>query len=192
MKKLLFIIFAIPLFTFAQNDSIKNVDKIKVVDSVEPFLPEKQNYQGIHCASSIRNVGEPAFIVDGKYINAEQAKQIDPNNIKSIRIEKTGKYGTIVIETKEGLTEYDLAVSDLGYESFLAMQPSVNSFSLSYLQNRNRNYVSVWNGRVLSGNPEIYEMPIDYDSQTYYGLDFEYKLYMFFKFMENKYQISMM
>ena len=134
----------------------------------------------------------PIIVVDGKIISSEQASKIDPNNIESIRVEKTGKYGTIVVETKEGLIDYDLAVLDLGYESFLSMQPSASSYTLNYLENKNKHYVSVWNSRVISGNPDIYEMQIDYDSRTYYGLEFEYKLFMFFKFMEDKHQISMM
>lgn len=109
-----------------------------------------------------------------------------------------GKNGVIVIKTKKyqelldsKKDEYDLEVLDLGYETYLAMQPSSGTYSLQYLQSRNQNYVSVWNQRVINGNPEIYEMPIDYNSQTFYGLDFEYKLYMFFKFMEDKYSIRL-
>lgn len=160
------------------------------IDSLQ-ILP-KNKFPGTVCQGSIRNNSMPIIVVDGKIISSEQASKIDPNNIESIRVEKTGKYGTIVVETKEGLIDYDLAVLDLGYESFLAMQPSASSYSLNYLTNKNSHYVSVWNSRVINGNPDIYEMQIDYDSRTYYGLEFEYKLFMFFKFMEDKHQISMM
>lgn len=160
------------------------------IDSLQ-ILP-KNKFPGTVCQGSIRNNSMPIIVVDGKIISSEQASKIDPNNIESIRVEKTGKYGTIVVETKEGLIDYDLAVLDLGYESFLAMQPSASSYSLNYLTNKNSHYVSVWNSRVINGNPDIYDMPIDYDSRTYYGLEFEYKLFMFFKFMEDKHQISMM
>lgn len=155
----------------------------------------------------LRN-GKPLYVVDGvpQKINYSQ-DEISTNEIANIIVLKNaeatalygnnGRNGVIIVTTKKYLDEleakkieYDLAVSDLGYESFLSMQPSARSYSLNYLQNKNRHYVSVWNQRVTSGNPEIYEMPIDYDSKTYYGLDFEYKLFVFFKFMEDKHKIS--
>ncbi|MBA5629693.1 DUF6146 family protein [Moheibacter lacus] len=151
--------------------------------------------------------GEPLYVVDGvsKKINYS-LDEISANEIANIIVLKdseataiygsNGRNGVIIIQTNKYLEEleikknpYDLEVLDLGYESFLAMQPSAKTYSLSYLQNKNQRYVSVWNQRVISGNPEIYELPIDYDSQTYYGLDFEYKLYQFFKFMEEKHSI---
>lgn len=95
------------------------------------------------------------------------------------------------INQESSKTNYDLAVLDIGYDNFLKMQPPARTFTLNYLQNRNQRYVSVWNQRTLT-NPEIYEMAIDYDSQTFYGLEFEHKLYMFFKFMEKKHSISML
>ena len=158
------------------------------IDSLQ--ISPKKKFPGTACQASVRNIPNPDIVVDGKIISSEQASKIDPNNIESIHFEKTGKYGTIVVATKEGLIAYDLAVLDLGYESFIAMQPAATTYSLNYLENKNRQYVSVWNQRVLSGNPAIYEMPIDYEDQTYYGLDFEYKLFMFFKFMEDKHKIS--
>ena len=243
MKKLLFLLFIIPLFSLAQNDSVELKNKsigeilnnkipnpaidygfrseIIKIDSV--IISEKQKFPGIVCAPSLRHYKEPLYVIDGKIVDNTMAEELNLVEIASVTILKDasataiygnrGRNGVVIINTKqyleeleaenefhsdsfidyaEGITipEYDLAVSDLGYEIFLSMQPSARSYSLNYLQNKNRHYVSVWNQRVISGNPEIYEMPIDYDSQTYYGLDFEYKLFMFFKFMESKYSIS--
>ncbi len=150
----------------------------------------------------------PLYIIDGipsyKILSMDE---IDSNEISSVTVLKDasatalygsrGRNGVIIIKTKKYQEEldakettYDLAVLDLGYESFLKTQPSAETYSLNYLQNKNQRYVSIWNQKVLTGNPEIYEMQIDYDSKTYYGLDFEYKLYMFFKFIEHKHKIS--
>lgn len=153
--------------------------------------------------------GKPLYVVDAvpQEINYSLENEINPDEIGDIIVLKDvsatalygsrGRNGVIVIRTKKYLEEleikknpYDLAVLDLGYESFLAMQPSAETYSLSYLQSKNKQYVSVWNSRVSTGNPEIYEMPIDYDPQNFYGLEFEYKLFQFFKFMESKYKIS--
>ena len=170
------------------------------VDSIQ--ITSKQNFPGTVCQGSIRNNSMPNFVVDGELVSEDFLRSLDPNTIESINVLKSsstvnlckrGYDDTILITTKGSnylKDDYDLAVLDLGYESFMAMQPSASSYSLNYLENKNNHYVSVWNSRVISGNKDIYEMPIDYDSRTYYGLDFEYKLFMFFKFMEDKHKIS--
>lgn len=174
------------------------IPEIIPIDSIH--IPAKQNFPGTVCQGSIRNNSKPNIVVDGELVSEEFLRSLDPNTIESVQVIKNADEvfshqnlnGTIVIKTKSSYeyTEYDLAVLDLGYESFLAMQPAAATYSLDYLENKNRQYVSVWNQRVLSGNPDIYEMPIDYEDKTYYGLDFEYKLFMFFKFMEDKHKIS--
>ena len=176
------------------------VQGVEINNNDSDFISDKQ-FPGTVCQASVRNYPKPNFVVNGELVSEDFVRNLNPNEIESIEIIKNADSiysqhnlnGTIVITTKDSnyeLPEYGLAVLDLGYESFLAMQPVAGTYSLNYLQNKNQRYVSVWNQRVISGNPEIYEMSIDYDSQTYYGLEFEYKLYVFFKFMEDKYQIS--
>lgn len=173
------------------------------------YTPQKVNVRICPPSLDARN-GNPLYVIDGIPKNEFYSmEKLNPNEIASITVLKdatatalygvNGRNGVIIIKTKkyqEELehkeTEYDLSVLDVGYESFLSMQPSSGTYSLNYLQNRNQRYVSIWNQRVLTGNPEIYEMAIDYDSQTFYGLEFEHKLYMFFKFMEKKHSISML
>lgn len=176
-----------------------SIREIIPIDSLH--IPAKQKFPGTVCQGSIKNTTKPNIVVDGELVSEEFIRNLDPNSIESVQVIKNadGVYsqnnlnGTIVIQTKSSYeyAEYDLAVLDLGYESFLAMQPSAGTYSLNYLKNKNQRYVTIWNSRVISENPEIYEMPIDYDNRIYYGLDFEYKLFMFFKFMEEKHQISM-
>lgn len=54
--------------------------------------------------------------------------------------------------------------------------------------------VTEWNYRHSNPgryNPHIYEAAIDYDSKTDYGIDVEYTLYMFFRFMEKENNMSL-
>ena len=191
MRKIILLILILPFVGWAQNDSLK-------LEKKKPIILKSISSNGLP---------NPLMVVDGTVVDYDKTmNEINPEEIGDIIVLKdvsaTTLYGrrrngVIIIRTKKYLEEleiqknpYDHAVLDLGYESFLAMQPSAETYSLSYLQNKNKQYVSVWNSRVTTGNPEIYEMPIDYNSQTFYGLDFEYKLFQFFKFMEDKYKIS--
>lgn len=209
MKKFLALLFLLPIIGWSQVDSLKTNQSVddalnnrigghfnfnsKNNDTIKTDSTyNSSSFNGTVPSYTYRRTKniDPQYIIDGKYVKKEQAKLLDPNNIESIKIEKSGKYGTIIIQTKEGFTEYDLKILDLGYESFLATQPSAETFSINFLKNKNQRYVSTWNQRFLTNNSNIYETSIDYDSQIYYGLDFEYKLYMFFKFIEHKHRIS--
>ena len=37
-----------------------------------------------------------------------------------------------------------------------------------------------------------HEVKVDYEANRYYGLEFEYRLYMFFKFMEKEHRIAIL
>ena len=89
--------------------------------------------------------------------------------------------------------EYDIIVFDPQYDIFLNTIAQPKSFySESYYKSKNRIYTSIWNQRYnnpLKNNPSIYEVGIELDPTIDYGLNFEYKLYNFFKFMEWKNKI---
>ncbi len=82
-------------------------------------------------------------------------------------------------------TEYGLVVFDQGFETWLLMQPA-HEYSLEYYKSKNRLYVSEWNYRHM--NPGrykgLYGSYIDYDPFTDYGLEFERRLYYYFKYFE--------
>lgn len=181
-----------------------SISKISEIDSTANYLNGQMidNQSDMPIVRGVIKLNEPIYVLNGVIISSEESQKLDIQNIESVQILKTTTSSVpycrnlnpvIIIKTKDTshLEEYDLSVLDVGYESFLKMHPSAGTFSLSYLQNRNQRYVSLWNQRTLT-HPDIYEMPIDYDSQTFYGLEFEHKLYMFFKFMEKKHSISMM
>lgn len=85
--------------------------------------------------------------------------------------------------------QYDITIIDSGFNYYLNTMAKPKSFyTESYLENQNRRYVLEWNDRARSGyKPLIYENIIDYDNNIHYGLDVNYKLYNYFKFVENKY-----
>lgn len=90
--------------------------------------------------------------------------------------------------------EYEITVLDPEYDIFLSTQPAKEYYSMSYLKIKNAAMVSEWNMRhnsPLRYKSDIYASYIDYDPRTDYGLEFEYRLYMFFKYMEQSAHISL-
>jgi len=94
-------------------------------------------------------------------------------------------------ETSEDSTEYELIIMDSRFQSWLATQPSANFYSQPYYENWNHRYVTEWNHR--HSNPiqygDFYQTRIDYDQNTDYGLELNYKLYYYFRFIEKEYGI---
>lgn len=88
--------------------------------------------------------------------------------------------------------EYEIIIFDIGYETYLkSIAKPEWYYSQQYLENKNQFYVTEWNIRVnnpFKFNPDIYENRIDYDFNTNYGLEVNYKLYNYFKFVEYKYK----
>lgn len=91
----------------------------------------------------------------------------------------------VFIQTAEDSIEYELLVFDLGYETFLLTQPSMEFYSESYYKSWNEKYVIEWNYRHNSqASTGLYESYIDYDPNTEYGIELEYRLYYYFLYFE--------
>jgi Family of unknown function (DUF6146) len=89
--------------------------------------------------------------------------------------------------------EYELIVLDPGFEAWLATKPSKEFYSKEYYEQKNHLYVTEWNNRYLSSqNNGLYETYIDYNYNTDYGLDINYKLYYYFKFFEETNHIKLL
>lgn len=140
-------------------------------------------------------------MLDREIIPQDSAININPSDIESINILKdlqyTGVYGnakdTIVITSRKK-TEYETIVIAPGYENFLTTQKSKEFYSETYLKTKNIQMVSEWNYRYRSPSlydSKIYEAAIDYNASTEYGIDVEYELYMFFRFMEKENGMSL-
>ncbi|WP_111706380.1 DUF6146 family protein [Lutibacter citreus] len=88
--------------------------------------------------------------------------------------------------------EYEIIIIDPGFQTYLiSIAKPKNFYSQNYYEIRNNFYVTEWNIRhknPLKFNSNIYENEINYDVHTDYGLEVNYKLYNYFKFVEYKYK----
>lgn len=102
---------------------------------------------------------------------------------------------TYNIDFKQIEEEYDLIISDPDYEIYLkTIAAPINYHSGNFYKSKNRFYVIEWNLRhnsPLRFDSNIYSSYINYDYTINYKIEFEYKLYNFFKFIEWKYKISL-
>ena len=91
--------------------------------------------------------------------------------------------------------EYELVVFDSRFESFLASQPYQKEFySNEYYRDWNIRYCIEWN--IRHKDPfrygTFYETEIPYNASVNYGLDFNYRLYQYFQFIEKEYGIILL
>lgn len=87
--------------------------------------------------------------------------------------------------------EYELTIIDPGFDSWFATSSKpAGYYSLAHYENRNQRYVQAWNEKVTQ---QIYyrtpnypfENKIDYDYTVDYGLELNYKLYYYFRYIES-------
>ena len=115
---------------------------------------------------------------------------------KTKKQDNTAKYSTLELdEISSDSTEYDIIISDIGYESFLVTQKPMEFYSQRYYENWNRYYVVDWNNKVRNSiyhsakYQNVFEMFIDYNPSTNYGMEVNYKLYYYFMFVERRYGV---
>lgn len=88
---------------------------------------------------------------------------------------------------------YEIIIMDQGFSRFLMSVAKPKwYYSPVYYKMKNKLYVAEWNSRVYSNSRfsrDLYQQTIDYDGSINYGLEVDYKLYNYFKFVEYKYKV---
>jgi hypothetical protein len=119
-----------------------------------------------------------AFLLFSQTVGLSQKKEIDPQK-------------TVMVS--EDSTEYRLIIMDLGFDSWLATRPARDFYSNNYYRLKNRFYVSEWNFRyIASSNPDLYDNYIEYDPDTDYGIDINYRLYYYFRYFEERNHVNLL
>jgi hypothetical protein len=85
--------------------------------------------------------------------------------------------------------KYEVIIIDSGFSTWLATRAYPRNYhSQSYLENKNRVYVSEWNNRVLQPQryrSDLYEMNINYEPNVDYGYEVNYLIYNYMIFFQN-------
>ena len=97
-----------------------------------------------------------------------------------------------ISEDEQDSTKYELIVFDPGYETFLISQAKPKwYYSNDYYKSWNIQYVTEWNYRYQNPHRygDFYETEINYNPSEDYGIDLNYRLYQYFRFIEKEYGI---
>lgn len=108
------------------------------------------------------------------------------NNESEYNLEKSD---TVSISSDE--SDYEIIIIEPGFNAWLASTARPRGYhSQQWLESRNAIMVQTWNQRNLQPmtyDPNLYELRIDYDVNTDYGYDVNYKLYNYFLYFQIKY-----
>jgi len=86
--------------------------------------------------------------------------------------------------------EYEILIIEPGFDSWIVTQPPKGYFGLSFLESKNRSFVSEYNDRVRNSqkfSSILYPQEINYDLGKHYGLEVNYLLYNYFVYFQQKY-----
>lgn len=102
-------------------------------------------------------------------------------------------HGSNMVIEKDSDEEYELIIMDPGFDRwFVANRVPISQHDLSFYENKNLQYVVAWNdlvnqqARFPSGDFPFTNR-IEYNPSTDYGLELNYKLYHYFRYIESKY-----
>ena len=97
------------------------------------------------------------------------------------------------VTIKNDSLEYEIIIMDVGFNFHLnSIARPRNFYSQTFLENRNRQYVIIWNQRAQNPqqfNPNIYQNVVDYNPNIDYGYEVNYLLFNYFEFAQRKYRM---
>lgn len=99
-----------------------------------------------------------------------------------------------IVSQKEDNGEYELIIIDNNFDRwYIISGHQYSNMSNEFYQTWNRLGAISWNSYYMQNRySRVIENSIDYDSNINYGLEFNKKLYCYFKFIEERYGIRLL
>jgi len=95
-----------------------------------------------------------------------------------------------VIRIANDSLEYEVIIVEPGFNSWVLSQPPRGHYGQTYLETKNRMFISDYNNRVLQParfSSSLYSEQINYDPSVDYGYEVNYMLYNYFIYFQEKY-----
>lgn len=125
----------------------------------------------------------------GLMVSCNTPKSTSTAGNKTERIANQKVSDTVTISNDS--LEYEIIIIEPGFNAWLLSRAQPEGYySQQFLENRNYIYVTEWNQRVMQPqryNPNLYELPIDYQPNIDYGYEVNYKLYNYFIYFQLTY-----
>jgi len=89
--------------------------------------------------------------------------------------------------------EYEIIIIEPGFESWLVTQKPEGFYGQTYLEGKNRLFISEYNRRVQNFqlyDPNLYQQEINYEFHLDYGYEVNYLLYNYFLYFQKTYNQS--
>ena len=89
--------------------------------------------------------------------------------------------------------EYEIIIMDVGFNNWLVTQPPRGYYGLTFLEGKNRLFVTEYNRRVQNFqvfDRNLYPQEINYEFDVDYGYEVNYLLYNYFMFFQQRYNQS--
>ena len=108
-------------------------------------------------------------------------------------ISQEGPAKAEVTPSENDTTRYELIISEPGFDIWFATHRKPQwYYEHEYYRTYNDLYSRAWNRRLTAPEYDFpYDYPINYDKQINYGIELDYRLYWFFRFMEDKYNLDL-
>lgn len=94
------------------------------------------------------------------------------------------------VRLNSGKLDYEVIIAEPGFTAWLEKQKPMQSQKLAFLEKQNIAFSKTFNTRV--NNPDfdanLYASKIEYDKETNYGKEVNYKLYNYFVYFQEKYE----
>ncbi|WP_027136800.1 DUF6146 family protein [Gaetbulibacter saemankumensis] len=125
----------------------------------------------------------------GLMVSCNTPKSTSTASNKTERLANQKVSDTVTISNDS--LEYEIIIIEPGFNAWLLSRAQPEGYySQQFLENRNYIYVTEWNQRVMQPqryNPNLYELPIDYQPNIDYGYEVNYKLYNYFIYFQLTY-----
>ncbi|TXE17246.1 hypothetical protein ES692_09680 [Psychroserpens burtonensis] len=120
------------------------------------------------------------------FVSCGSSKIISNNNIEADIPEED------IVRIANDDLEYEIIIIEPGFNFWLAsIARPEGYYSQNFMETRNQQMVIEWNNRVMQiqrYDQNLYELQIDYNSNTDYGYDVNYKLYNYFIYFQLTYK----
>lgn len=85
---------------------------------------------------------------------------------------------------------HELIIFDTNFNTWLVSQSSIDMYSYAFLKSKNTMFVAEYNNRVINRRKygmDLYPQSIDFNPNVEYDKDFQFKLYNYFIYFQQKY-----